>query len=244
VDEALAGLDPEPRDYRFYASQNILGELYRDIDERQFLHKMQQQQQEAAGAPPSLLQSRLLTKLLKYLERWVKQYGIMYKHHISFARDVRDTYEDSLQDIMHCYGPSAHAPLSENEVFAGQILGRQGGAQGKPLRELSKTMRERFEQVAEYAVVRMIKGDQAVQEAIQMVGDIDDLYDDVYSDREFEALPRAMACLRVAAEEPGLVDRQCGELKSFGYVAAGVCLRELQRYRITTFGSYVLPRIS
>jgi len=157
-------------------------------------------------------------------------------HQIGFAREVRSSYEDSLVEIMYYYEPTARSPLSEHEVFAGSILGRQGGTQGKPLRELSKTMRERFDMVVEYAVTRITSGDRAIQEA----DDLDDLYDD----REFEGLPRAIACLSVAASEKGWVNRQAGELKSFGYVAAGIALRELQRYRITTFGSHTLPRVS
>lgn len=131
-------------------------------------------------------------------------------------------------------------PLSEAEAFAGTILGRQGGAQGKPLRELSKTMRERFETVVEYAVMRITRGDQIMQS----VDDLDKLYDTFYDEREFEALPRALACFEVAVTQGGYRDHQVGALQSFSYIAAAVCLKELQRYRITTFGSYTLPLIS
>ena len=73
-------------------------------------------------------------------------------------------YENSLQDILYCYSPIINTPLSEAEGFAGTILGKQGGAQGKPLRELSKTMRERFDAVADYYAMRMIHGDEALHE--------------------------------------------------------------------------------
>ena len=62
-------------------------------------------------------------------------------------------------------------------------------------------------------------------------------------DREVEALPRAIACLEVAVNEAGIEDRQVGELESFKYIAAGVCLRELERYWISTRHSYVLPGV-
>ncbi len=148
------------------------------------------------------------------------------------------SYEDSLLDILYEYEPSPYQPVSEHEAFAGTILGRTIGAQGKPLRELSKTMRERFESVVEYTVMRIVKGD----EQIQGVTDLDLLYDDSI-DREVEALPRAIACLAVAVEEPGLSDRELGELESFKYVVAGVCLRELERFRITTLGRAGLRRV-
>ena len=96
------------------------------------------------------------------------------------------------------------------------------------MRELSKTMRERFNTVVEYTTLRITKGDQAMH-AEQ---DVDDPYDD----RNMEALPRALACLALAVEDPGRTDRKVGELQSFKYIAAGVCLRELVRLR-TKLGS-------
>lgn len=89
--------------------------------------------------------------------------------------------------------------------------------------------------------MRITKGDEAMREA----EDLDNLmqYDDAL--REIEALPRALACLEVAVTEHGYRDAKLGELKSFRYVALGVVLRELDRYRITTFGSRSgLPRMN
>ena len=128
-------------------------------------------------------------------------------------------------------------PVSEHEAFAGTILGRKGGAQNKPLRELGKTMRERFQPIVEYNAMRFVKGD----EQMHGVTDLDLLYEETDLDREIEALPRAIACLQVAVEEKGLEDRRLGELQSFKYVAAAVCLQEFERYRITTLASYALP---
>lgn len=116
-------------------------------------------------------------------------------------------------------------PLSEAEAFAGTILGRQEGAQGKPLRELSKTMRDRFATVAEYYTMRMIHGDAAMHQAEYL----DDLYD--LEEREIEAWPRTIACLVIACGEPGLKDYRLGELKSFKYIAAANCLNEFERTR-------------
>ena len=86
--------------------------------------------------------------------------------------------------------------------------------------------------------MRITKGDA------QMEGmtDLDILYEDEWLDREVEALPRAIACLENAVREEGRTDRRLGELHSFKYIAAGVCLKEFERYTITTLGSSVLPR--
>lgn len=232
-DDAFEGLDTERRPFRFYYSQKALGHLYRAIDERKFLSQMQQEHRQLTSSTTTSSSQDLMRRLLNYVKHWAQQYGVIYTHHKSLGVEIKNAYEDSLINILYDYEPSPNSPLSEAEVFSGQILGRTGGPQGKPLRELSKTMRERFEVIVEYTIMRITKGDKAMREA----NDLDDLYEENYTDREIEALPRAVACLDVAVNNKGYVDRKLGELKSFRYVAAGVCLRELERYRITTFGS-------
>ncbi|KAK5716659.1 hypothetical protein LTR15_009551 [Elasticomyces elasticus] len=234
-DEAFEGLDTERKPYRYYQSDKALGHLYRAIDEQQFLTSMQNQHRALALRSGS--SSTVLPSLLKYVRKWASAHGLLYSHAVPLAQDIRHSYDESLLDIMYTYCPTANTHLSEQEVFSGSILGRQGGAQGKPLRELSKTMRERFEAVAEYAILRITRGDQAAQ----LVADEE--WDEPYDDREIEGFPRAIACLQVAVEERGWADRQAGELHSFGYIAAGACLREMRRYWITTFGVYMLPKV-
>ena len=86
-------------------------------------------------------------------------------------------------------------------------------------------MRERFEAVCEYYTMRIIQGDAAMHQTEYL----DALYD--VEEREIEAWPRAIACLVVACRERGLPDYRLGELKSFKYLAAATCLRELERTR-------------
>ncbi|KAK1825029.1 hypothetical protein LTR12_000570 [Friedmanniomyces endolithicus] len=237
-DEAFEGIDTEQKPWRYYKSDKALGHLYRAIDEHHFLTTMQNQHRALAlssGDPSSMLPT-----LLKHIQKCASTYGVNYTHALPLAKDIRDSYDESLLDIMYNYCPTLHTHLSEQEVFSGTILGRQGGAQGKSIRELSKTMRERFEAVTEYAVLRITRGDQATAQGVTVVEE--EQYEG-YDDREIEGLPRAIACLEVAVRERGWVDRKAGELRSFGYVAAGVCLRELRRYMITTFGRNTLQRV-
>ncbi|KAK4553479.1 hypothetical protein LTR86_009536 [Recurvomyces mirabilis] len=234
-DDAFEGLDSERRPYHYYESQKALGLLYRSIDERKFLVGMQQNQRLLIGNAPSV---PMLERVLEYAMHWGTQYGLQYQNYMTLARNIRSTFEENLLDIMYAECPTTIGCLSEMEVFSGSILGRQGGAQGKPLRELSKNMRKRFEPVVDYAVKRIIYGDGT----IKMITDLDDLYD-VPAERELEALPRAIACFKVAVEEAGWVDKHAGEMKSFAYVAMRVCLQELQRWRITTMGAFSMPKI-
>ena len=229
-EEALEDLDAEQRPYRYYESQKALGQLFRAIDERKFLDSMQRKHELTRDI--AQITKSVLDRLLEYMKKWSSQYGVGYTHQENFARHIRAAYEENLVDLAYQYSPTAYSPLSEAEVYAGVILGRKEGVNGKPLRELTMGLRERYEMVVDYAITRITKGDRA--------SDLADLYDE----REIEGLPRAIACLAVAVDEKGWVDRQMGELKSFGYIAAVTCLVELQRYRITTFGSScVLPRV-
>ncbi|KXL42944.1 hypothetical protein M433DRAFT_1076 [Acidomyces richmondensis BFW] len=233
-DDEFLALDIELRPTRYYKSPNILGQLFRNIDERYFFDRLHHQHRVIADSCDK--KRHLLEELLAYVKLWAVQYGIHYRHHIELAYDIRKSYEDSLVDLAYSQSPNSREPVTEQEVFVGQILGRRGGAQGKSLRELAKSMRERFDTVAEYATQRIIHGDHVVH----AMDNLDDLID---LNREMEAFPRAIATLEVAVREKGHVDRRMGELKSFRYIAAVVCLQEFRRYRITTFGSRSLPRV-
>jgi len=233
-DDAFEGIDEERKPLRYYKSNKVLGMLYRNIDEKQFIADMQKSHHARKHAiEPS---HSLMTRLLDYVLQQAGELLVSYEQHLPFAREVRAGYESSLHEILYQYSPTLSSPLAEVEGFAGTILGRQGGAQGKPLRELSKTMRERFDAVAEYYAMRMIWGDETLHETKYL----DDLYD--LPEREIEAWPRTIACLVVACQEKGLYDYRLGELKSFKYTAAASCLKEFERTRagLQKFGP--LPR--
>lgn len=72
-------------------------------------------------------------------------------------------------------------------------------------------MNERFERDVAFTVERITHGDD---------GDRD------------EALARAIACLAVGMTEPRKVSKRVGELRSWKYVAAAVCLREIELFKI------------
>lgn len=139
------------------------------------------------------------------------------------------SYEENLTDTMLAY--STHPPhfISEVEVFAGAILGKNG-AQSKRQREFSVSMKEKHERDVAYTVACIRHGDE---------------YDDdsnegtegsVFSGGagggggKREALERSIACLAVGVNTTR-VRKKVGALVSFAWVAAGVCLREVERLR-------------
>jgi len=109
------------------------------------------------------------------------------------------------------YTEHTSRPLTELEVFVGNVLGRTG-AQSKRQRELSTSLKEHFDENATWIMNCILKEDDGGK----------------WSD---ESLERSMACLAVSQEEPekrrGWKGRE--QLISFKYVAAAICLREVER---------------
>ena len=112
--------------------------------------------------------------------------------------------------------------LTEVEVFVGDILGRYG-PQSKRQRDASLGMKERFERDVRFIVDCIIKEDQSAEGA-----------------KSKEALPRSIACLSIAVTE-SRPRRRVGTLRSFGYVAAAVCLRELAH--VEGYQAFKLPKV-
>lgn len=121
------------------------------------------------------------------------------------------SYEENLATTMIEYSSSQVHYLSEVEVFCGHIVGKDG-APSKRQRDTSVDMKEKHERDVAFTVACITQGD--------------------HDDHRAEALERSIACL-AAACHGGLVRRKVGRLVSFGWVAAAVCLREVDKFRGT-----------
>jgi hypothetical protein len=106
------------------------------------------------------------------------------------------------------YSEHPRRPLTELEAFVGNILGKTG-AQTKHQHDISTTLKEKFDNDAAYFVNCIVK------EGAEYSG---------------EALERSMACLSVSLEER--LSKGKEEVLSFKYLAAAVCLREVERFQI------------
>jgi len=104
------------------------------------------------------------------------------------------------------YSDHPQRPVTELEAFIGNIFGSTG-AQTKRQRDLSTTMKERFDENAAN-IVNMITRDEV--------------------EHSEEALERSMACLAISLEDRSRFGKK-DQLLSFKYVAATVCLREVDR---------------
>lgn len=202
--------------HKYYESEKILGKLYRAIDERKVFEEIQARSRRDGGHD----NSSLMHAVWEHVKDRCRL--IQWRHKMEWARNLRDMcvsaslssiskanhivkrYEECLLSIMVDYSDHPHRPLTELEVFVGNILGRTG-AQSKNQRELSTSLKEKFDEDAAYFVKCIVKDGEEHSE---------------------EALERGMACMDASLE-----DRSLGrvELLSFKYLAAAVCLREVER---------------
>jgi hypothetical protein len=129
------------------------------------------------------------------------------------------------------YGPRPQCPLSEVEVFVGNILGRTG-AQTTRQRDLSISMKEVFEAELSFTAKCITKTTSYLCDGED--GEDGKANDDGVMETSEEALALSMACLWVALnDEAGVWEygkRGKVELRSFGYVAAAMCLKEVKKF--------------
>ncbi|KAL8993887.1 MAG: hypothetical protein Q9169_006006 [Polycauliona sp. 2 TL-2023] len=188
---------------RYYESIKVLGQLYRAIDEHAFFEQIQRQ----SRSTKTLHQSSLAEQVWQYVRSETAL--IEYKHHLPFARDTRDAYEDNMLETMRENSIHPLHFVSEVEVFAGEILGKYG-APNKRQRETSTSMKEKHGRDVAYTVQCILHGEEEAGSTA-------------------EALERSIACLDVAVHG-GRTRKRYGRLVSFTWVAAAVCLREVEKF--------------
>ena len=190
----------------YYRSEKALGKLYRAIDEAKFLEDVRQDADRLTTALPD-------KPLMKALWDYVKRHTalLQWDHLRELAREIRESYEEGLISMMHEYSSIPHQPLTEIEVVTGIIFGRKEGAQNKRLREISMEMREHYSRDVEFTIRRITHAGNDSEETSE------------------DALALATACFTIAMEQPGHTARRIGEVKSFRYIAAALCLKEVKK---------------
>jgi hypothetical protein len=198
--DPVASLDPDQRKPSHYKSEKVLGQLYRLIDEKGFYEQLRTNTHANAGEQSSVL-SRVLEYVLAASE------GVLYAQYCDLADEIRLDYEATLDSMTYDYSLHPGHPLHELEAVSGCAL---GSIFNRRLKDSIHAMREQFSRDINHTRSAIRTDDD---------GNID------------EALPRSIACLWVAVNTEGLKKIWDGKevrLKSFGYVAAAVCLQELE----------------
>ena len=241
IDEALAG---PHRATKYYESRKILGRLYRNVDETEFVKNMQMFQ----TAPVSLEETDSRRSSSLFLARlWVfilqSAVYVPWKTTANYmlALEIRDAYEEGLVDLMYQFSPHHRQPLSELEVICGTILGRDGALPSKRTREANIDMKESFRRHAQQIIRWVRKGTVDEEASEEDDADEDADWDKVSTvdstiltseqEKNQDALGRSIACLSIAINEDSQsFNREVGQLRSFAYLVAGICLKQLEKY--------------
>ncbi|KAF2007959.1 rna-dependent rna polymeras-like protein [Amniculicola lignicola CBS 123094] len=199
--------------------EKILGVLYRRVNLSGFITRMQRNLDGPRSQMPPI-------DLMQILKSYIDKETIIYQweHHREFAEEIREFYEENMLETMNSFRLHQRGePLQELEVFTGNIIGTTSRDSNHAIFEAQSDLRERFNHHVSSCIRRIVHGDER--------GD------------EEEALPRAIACFRVALETEGWEIYK--ELESWRYVTAAVCLEELWKergYRLRPFGHSRLVR--
>ncbi|PQE18699.1 hypothetical protein CJF30_00009697 [Rutstroemia sp. NJR-2017a BBW] len=196
--EPTDDLDDDVSNIKYYESPKILGKLYRAIDERQVFADIKLL---SLNTDDSNVMQHVWEFVIYRCQGWPVHSG-HWQHLIDLCR-----YENCMTKIMHEYSDHPTRPISEREVFIGNILGKVG-AQSRKQRELSVSMKEQYDEDATYVINCIIKDK------------------DEYSE---EALERSIACFAASLEDHDSNRKRSEEVVSFKYLAAAVCLREMER---------------
>ncbi|KAI9768710.1 MAG: hypothetical protein M1840_004705 [Geoglossum simile] len=204
-EDVVSALDPDGKGYRYYESKKVLGKLYRAIDERSFFAELQEQSKMLGRADQS--GKTTMERLWDYVQKEIRP--MQWRHLEESARDIKEMYEDFLMNTMSDFSSSPLRRLSEVEVFVGTIIGKNG-MPNKRLRESSTGMKDQFDRDVAFVVDCITKDGKGLP--------------------DMKSLERSVACLSVAMEGEGHASNAAG-LRSFKYVAAAVCLKEIERFQ-------------
>ncbi|KAK8009403.1 hypothetical protein PG991_011954 [Apiospora marii] len=227
--------------FKYYESDKILGQLYRAIDEKRIWHESVRVNTKHVAGPPvwnaliSLIESEC-TETLGGEVDW-KQYE-------AEAIKIRETYEDMVYNITMDYSEHASIPITELEVFTGNIFNKSG-VQTRRQRDQSIKLKEAFDRISKTTVALIRKNKHGHDDANLE----DDVASTVLEYNPLAALELSLACLHVGRrKQRNHVGRwgQKGDdsgFQSFKVVAASCVTKELdlaiRRAEMMEGGGYV-----
>lgn len=129
--------------YGYYKSEKILGQLYRAIDVPKIWKEDIHSKTRPVGA------SFWDDFILKIRPRYeaVVGHGQLWTGYMETAREVRGWYENAISDAMAQYSEHPIKPITELEVFIGNVLNRSG-VQTNRQRDSSTKLRDEFERIS------------------------------------------------------------------------------------------------
>lgn len=215
--------------HKYYRSEKILGKLYRAVNEQEIwrdqIHRSRGHRLGLASGPPFWDQflsttTRRYEAVVPFTERraWASR--------LCTAHELKRDYNDGVVDLMTQFSEHPIKPITELEVFIGNIMNRSsGGVQTRRQRDNSIKLKEEFDQVAAW-VARSMRN---VRPDVEPTG----------YQSEFDNLHLCMACVHVGGEKDSGDGGYFANLQSFRIVAACALLAELNLFDGGSGGGYV-----
>ncbi|KAL8393795.1 hypothetical protein RB595_003517 [Gaeumannomyces hyphopodioides] len=227
--------------FKYYKSDKILGELYREVDEEKIWHHDVHRRVAATG--PSFWEKFLNLAF----NRAVAVGAVGWPVRVDEAWRIKGAYDDAIYGHMCKFSDHPIQPISELEVFIGHIHNKTG-PQTHRQRDSSNKLRDSFDRTAAYFTKQMRRGSASL--AHDQDGDDDDepapLTGYLPELGHSAALDLCLACVCVSSlhDCPSLVDlvpgakpvpgrkrggdNDDGGMKSFRVVAATALMKELK----------------
>ncbi|KAF3766441.1 RdRP-domain-containing protein [Cryphonectria parasitica EP155] len=203
-----------PQRHRYYRSDKILGQLYRAVDEKKIWREDVQSKFQPRSA--SFWDDFLIAIRPRYQAIVDQTEG--YVFHMKTARDIRGWYEDAVSNAMNQYSEHPINPITELEVFTGNIHNKSG-IQTHRQRDQSIKLKDEFGRICDWitGLMRKVSRDSHAP----LTG----------YETEHDSLHLCLACVYVGNEKSASPDGSRYEnMQSFRVVAACALLSELSKF--------------
>lgn len=200
----------------YYKSEKLLGYLYRAIDEQKIWHEDVRSKVPDAGGSSFWDDFFIKTRpryeaIVEEARGWVGR--------LETAREIRGWYEEAVSAAMGQYSAHPTKPLTELEVFIGNILNKSG-VQTHRQRDSSIKLKDEMERIASWITGQMRKVSHD-SEVAPLTG----------YQTEFDNLHLCLACVHAGCEaNVGPRESRYEDMQSFRVVAACALLSEINLF--------------
>ncbi|KAL2286418.1 hypothetical protein FJTKL_06802 [Diaporthe vaccinii] len=200
----------------YYKSEKLLGHLYRAIDERKIWHEDVRSKVPAAGGSSFWDDFFIKTRpryeaIVEDPRGWVGR--------LETAREIRGWYEEAVSVAMGQFSAHPTKPLTELEVFIGNILNKSG-VQTHRQRDSSIKLKDEMDRIASWITGQMRKVSHD-SEVAPLTG----------YQTEFDNLHLCLACVHAGCEaNTGPRESRYEDMQSFRVVAACALLSEINLF--------------
>lgn len=197
----------------YYKSEKLLGQLYRAIDEQRIWHE--DVRSRVPSADGSSFWDDFFIKTRPRYEAIVEE-SRGWVDRLETAREIRGWYEEAVSAAMGQYSAHPTKPLTELEVFIGNIINKSG-VQTHRQRDSSIKLKDEMGRIASWITAQMCRVSHDPESA-PVTG----------YQTQFDNLHLCLACVHAGCEDnAGPRESRFEDMQSFRVVAACALLSEI-----------------